>query len=314
MASTFKVDVTTKLHRIMRHVKNQLTSHGCTRRCSTEENELENKKFKPAYNKTNRHMEIIGVQLLRAHVHSDEVDVSNDSENEHDDSNRGIDDAHTPCTTWTTLLSKVVEMIRSMCGLFHPHQVSDAVLDLTFPDTNNPCFRKVKSLKLSLSLVPFAKNLKHKTIYAGGSVYGARNCHDCIELINDFRPTLGIVECIIAPNSSAFNTNRCILVIRLLKCAEPDLNNSSVVMQYVNKRYKYSLSDTFHIKTVAIQGREIVKAVILVVDPYWAKLRFGLETRIKDVPDDDDTRCEIHFFHVKGYPLTSGSQVKGSNL
>lgn len=71
MSTTFNMDVTTKIHRLIGHVTDQLVMHGCIRRCSTEENKHENKKHKKAYRLTNTHLESIGVQLFRAHVHTD---------------------------------------------------------------------------------------------------------------------------------------------------------------------------------------------------------------------------------------------------
>lgn len=81
------------------------------------------------------------------------------------------------------------------------------------------------------------------------------------------------------------------LLVRLLEQAIPEEANSLVATTLGHKRYKYAISDTFRVRTVAIQQYDIIKPAILVIDPYWAKIRFGLSTRMKEIPDNDDIRC-----------------------
>lgn len=46
MTELFKVNVSTKFHRFMRHVQDHIIQLGCLKRCSSEENEMLHKKFK----------------------------------------------------------------------------------------------------------------------------------------------------------------------------------------------------------------------------------------------------------------------------
>lgn len=63
--SVIAVDVSTKLHRLMRHVHSHLIHLGCLRRGSSEKNEMAHKDFKSLYNRTNRHIDELAPPLLR---------------------------------------------------------------------------------------------------------------------------------------------------------------------------------------------------------------------------------------------------------
>lgn len=47
--------------------------------------------------------------------------------------------------------------------------------------------------------------------------------------------------------------------------------NSLVVTSFGQKRYKDSISDIFRVRTVSIQHYDIIKLVIVVIDPYWER-------------------------------------------
>lgn len=64
MAETFAIDVSTKFHRLMWHISNQLLFLGCVPRASSEENEMRQTPFKQAYNNTNKHISLLAPQLL----------------------------------------------------------------------------------------------------------------------------------------------------------------------------------------------------------------------------------------------------------
>lgn len=64
----FHIDVTTKLHRLMRHVDRHLVLLGCLRRGSSEENEMAHKQFKTVYSQTNKRPDTLGQQLLKCWI------------------------------------------------------------------------------------------------------------------------------------------------------------------------------------------------------------------------------------------------------
>lgn len=307
MSMTFDKDVTTKLHRLMRHVKDQLSMHGCIRRSSTEENEHEHIKHKKAYRLTNKHLDSIGVQLLRAHVHSDEVCSSSDSESGDEDN----DLPSSLSTTWNHLQSIASETINSMSGSFHPRQISSCILEKKDPVNGRHYFRALKRFSLDKRCVPIARHLKHRSLCSGDVVYGKPNRHDSVEFVQDFVPCIGTIESILAPNGCGYSNSMRILLVRLLVEVPPDDGNSLVVNKFGHTRYRYDTSDMFRVKTVCVIRSAIIKPAIVVLDPYWAKCRFGLTTRLKDIPDSDELRCEVRFFHVKGVSLTLSQQVKG---
>lgn len=65
MASTFHIDVATKIHRLMMHVSHHLKYMGCVYRGSSQEKETLHKQFKSGYANKNLHLDTIGPRLLR---------------------------------------------------------------------------------------------------------------------------------------------------------------------------------------------------------------------------------------------------------
>lgn len=53
MATKFEFDVNTKLHRLMRHLGENINNFGCVFRDSSEENKCKHKEFKNCYNQIN---------------------------------------------------------------------------------------------------------------------------------------------------------------------------------------------------------------------------------------------------------------------
>lgn len=309
MVDVFNVDVTTKLHRTMRHVKDHLLHHGCIRRGSTEENEYENKKFKRGFNFTNKHLDTIAPQLLRAHVHCDDVLASDEeSESENDDMESGN---NINTSLWSSITSKAKEKVHLLNGSQSPSQITSSILSETDSQTGRKRWRKMKSLRLDPKIVPYAKHLTFKTVFAGDVVYGCKNRHDAIEFQYESTTSMGVIESILAPNGAGFKKSWRLILVRLLSLSSPDQGNSQVVNRYGNLRYRYDLSCNNTVKTAAILISDILKPAMIVVDPFWVTQRYGVDMRFKDIPDDEEIHSEIHFFNVKGFPLTSKTQVKG---
>lgn len=129
MVNAFNVDMTTKLHRTMCHVKDHLLLHGFIRRGSAEKNEHENKNFKKRVNFINKHLETIGPQLLRARVRSDEVFHSEpDSDSEGDTMG---DEFSTNISSLNSLLLQTMESVEFMNGVNSPKQISSSILAQT---------------------------------------------------------------------------------------------------------------------------------------------------------------------------------------
>lgn len=68
VSDMFKVYITTKMKRLMRHVHNHLFHLRFIRRGSSEENEIAHKQFKIMYNVTKKQPDSIATQLLTSRV------------------------------------------------------------------------------------------------------------------------------------------------------------------------------------------------------------------------------------------------------
>lgn len=64
LAELLKVNVSIKLYLLMRKVDQTLTHFGCIRRGSSEENEMAHKQLKSLYILNNKHIHLLGPQLL----------------------------------------------------------------------------------------------------------------------------------------------------------------------------------------------------------------------------------------------------------
>lgn len=67
-ASLFQVDISTKLHHVMRHVTDHIRNLGCLRRGISEEDEESHEHFKILMVNTNRHIDTMDAQLLTVWV------------------------------------------------------------------------------------------------------------------------------------------------------------------------------------------------------------------------------------------------------
>lgn len=178
--------------------------HGFIWRGSTEENESQNKKLKHGFNftkkKTSRcQVDTISPQLLRAHFHFDD-DVSNLSDSdldnsEHDllsnndslqSSNAAGENSVKVAQIWDFMRLKAINIAWSLnwgnnttklyriCYIKNRRQASNRFL-----------WRLARGMKLLSSNVKFAKQLRHKTVFAGDWVYGKMNSHDAIEYMKE---------------------------------------------------------------------------------------------------------------------------------
>lgn len=70
MSRIFNVDITAKIHRVMRHVLDELIFMGYLRRGFSAENEMKHNAFKQIYNNTNKNISTIALQLLLSTSHT----------------------------------------------------------------------------------------------------------------------------------------------------------------------------------------------------------------------------------------------------
>lgn len=68
MIELFKVDVSTKMHSLMRYVHHHLGQLGCISRGSSEDKKILHKDFKILHNSTNKHLNCIAPQLLTSWI------------------------------------------------------------------------------------------------------------------------------------------------------------------------------------------------------------------------------------------------------
>lgn len=173
MVEVFNVAVTTTINRKIRHVKDHLVLHGCIRRGSTEENEYEKKKFKKGFHFTNKLLEKIGLQFLRATVHSDEVFNTETESHAEGDATENVFD--TNFGSWMSIISKAMETVERMNGFHPPSQVPSSILAQADSQTGRILWRKIKRLKLNKREVPFEKYLRFKTLFAGDTIWAQKS-------------------------------------------------------------------------------------------------------------------------------------------
>lgn len=105
MPQTFQIDITTKLHRVMRLVSHRLVLLGCLRRGSSEVNEMTQKAFKNVYTRTNKHLNSIAPQVIHSIDKSLEtIDFHSTADAFDDDHMASIHESYVPICPLSELL------------------------------------------------------------------------------------------------------------------------------------------------------------------------------------------------------------------
>lgn len=60
-----------------------------------------------------------------------------------------------------------------------------------------------------------------------------------------------------------------------------------------------------------VPSTDILRQVMLVVDPQWSEGTHGVHRRVYKIPDEAGSHREIRFFSVSGYSVYNTSQVLG---
>lgn len=181
MSQLFQVDISTKRHRLMRHVEHDLIHMGCLQRRSSEKNEMVHKAFKVLYNSTNKFVDSIASQILTTCVEvqdqiSNSYDISLGTPFQTITSTR-FPSAH---TEWTSLCVSAIAMVEKMSGFHCLAHIANQSLSLS--ENGLQTWNRLKRVVFDLS-VPSYDCLLYISPFVCGVVYVKHNRHDSIYTI-----------------------------------------------------------------------------------------------------------------------------------
>lgn len=311
MVSLFKVDVSTKLHRTMRHVIDHVTSMGCIRRGSSEENEMIHKEFKCLFTATNKRLEYMGPQLLNhwnnhTVLHGELLDYHSDS----DDENSTSDNDVINWNRWMQDKSNAISLIQTLSGSCLLTDMQSQLLCMS--GCSAPSWRLLKRACIQ-PCSPHYNNLMHRSVFGGKSVYGKAHRHDGVKYKFNGRELVGLVDSVFAPTASFYSAQCRLVLIRQLVTVPADPGNEYVVSKYGHIRYAYNLSAQKLVHTVLVDCADLLHPVMVVVDPFWMKQTLGLQARIRDIEDTPQIHQTVRFFLVNGYNIYKRRQRVGED-
>lgn len=131
-APVFFVEISTKLYRAMRHVKDHVLDLGCLSRGSSEEKEELHKHFKSRVQNTNRNIDLMASQLLNVLVQRHNfsgLTATEDFDCESEDEIEcPVEENNSQFEMWTYLMSDAISTVHIKSGHFTSAQVTEAVL------------------------------------------------------------------------------------------------------------------------------------------------------------------------------------------
>lgn len=281
MSRTFRVDVSTKLHRFMRHVDTHLVHLGCIRRGSSEENEMVHKEFKALYNFTIKHIATIASQILTNWVHCDQK-FDDNTDVDHSVSSDGLsssDFEEHPSFTPSSfpsdnIITNTIRLVSELSGTI-PHTDTPSYI-ATVVHNGVQVWRKVKRLPFHPS-VPNYENLLHKSAFARSVVHGRRNRQDAVLYTSDSASQVGIIDSIFCLSVASPPYSQTFALILRLHEVQTDSSNCAVVHQYGHGRCRYTIAPDGHIYVQFMQSLSILQPIALVVDPYWLTETYGVQ-------------------------------------
>lgn len=209
------------------------------------------KYSKETYNNSNKHIEEISPQLLRATVE----DVWLPTPQTQDVS--AVNAAYNLSVSspdlqslWLTIITEAVDIVRSMSGLSPPRELLGTVLSLYRNQVKT--WKRIKRVKLSCA-APRYPQLKHNVLNGGLGVYGQSTRFDAVMFQKIGVEKVWLIELLV--------------FIRILEDVPPDEGNSSVVSINRHTRLGYSLSQCHAVHSEIVDSENILRPVMVFIDP-----------------------------------------------
>ena len=315
-------NVSTKLHRIMRHIQNQLYNFGCTRIGYTDENEQMHKVTKKGYRSTDHKRLKLAPQLLQSRIC---VEMANESPDQFSPSEtqlllsqrtafRNEDEENTckisgeqNCEEVPTEELFPGPILRKMQQIVNcerdPMRLENGLLQMRHPTTMSLLWTKIKSKKILRKLSWLTQQgVQKDVLYATDDFRGFKR-HDFVEYNNEEETHYGRLQALLQRNDYPTVS---IALIRRLKEVKPQQGNTKVVELYGHRRFAYSHFESTpyepgDVMLDVILTEHIQRPVVMVYDPYHTTKRLGPNYRSEKIPDTLSERRQCKFFLVVDY-------------
>lgn len=136
--------------------------------------------------------------------------------------------------------------------------------------------RRLKSVLLRAP-VPNYCSIVQQSLLAGDNVYGKRHrIYPLLYLVNSIK-NFGILEYIFVHYADV--KSQKFVLIQHLELTDDNAGNTFVVHSFGINRYCYCVSRAGFIVMILIPASDLLRPILLVVDPYWLKEEYGINHR-----------------------------------
>lgn len=118
------------------------------------------------------------------------------------------------------------------------------------------------------------------------------------------------IEGVLASTMRPFPSHFRLILIRILDHVPLDEGNPPVVSIFGNRRLICSISQCRTLQFVIVDSEKLLRAAMVVIDPYWVKTKFGILTRFEDIDGNRSTQVGIRVSLTNNCPIYKKKQQK----
>lgn len=135
----------------------------------------------------------------------------------------------------------------------------------------------------------------YTTLYSAEMVYGRRRLHDDVLYYDGREKTECLIDILFIHMGRKLPSKYRLVLIHKLDLFYPQIGNRAVVDQFVHQRFKYRVCSTGYDSTILVPTSSLLPPVMLLIDPYWLKRTYGIQSKCDHVDDDPDTQANVFF-------------------
>lgn len=295
----FDISISTKLHRVMRHLESHLTSFGMLRWGANDGNEKLHKLLKAAYLFSNKKPKELAVQLVNT-GYANTSDILNSEDN--NDAHPNLQETsshHHLCAA----MSVTVPILNSNDTITSR---IEAISNLKYTSRKAVVWTAVSYITVDINL-PWSTDIRHQYVTEQFTFRGwCTNSHDvrmdgCVYSL-DGSSMQGFIQKIIRLNRFRNNT---FVVIRRLKPAQSDPGNTFPSDRYGHRRFQCAVTEHGRVVLDLVPIASIQYPLFLLMDPTVLAENIGIYATDVSAMECDEHLTKSRFFAIRTVSLTS---------
>lgn len=121
---------------------------------------------------------------------------------------------------------------------------------------------------------------------------------------------VGILESIFVHYADVKYQN--FVLIRRLELTDKDAGNTSVFHNFGIYRYRYCVSRAGFILMILVTASDLLRPILLAVDPYWLRVEHGINHRFDAITADNALQHTLSFFRIHRFNIYKRKKQNGS--